>query len=244
MQIHTLGFFPNSFESYYHQSLLGKAVSQGMVEFFFHQLRDWSSKAYGSVDDKPYGGSTGMLLSPAVACSAVRDLKQKHAIKKVVLTTPSGVLFNAKKAKELSQCDSLLFLCPRYEGIDQRAIDLVVDEEISIGDYVLSGGELASCVMIDAICRFLPGIVGKPSSVHQDSFEDGLLEAPQFTRPEIFENIQVPPVLLSGHHQEIAAWQRKESLRLTWKRRPDLLKKANLTTEEREFIMKLIHNVH
>jgi len=241
MKIHLLGLFPNIFESYFSGSLLGRAQQKSILEFYYHQLRDWAKNKYSAVDDKPYGGGRGMVFLPEVVCPAVRDLKEKHKIQKVVLTSPSGALLTPQKAKELSQCDSLLFLCGRYEGVDQRAIDLVVDEELSIGDYVVSGGELAACVIIDALCRYIPGVVGQEESVQKDSHEEGLLEHPHYTRPEVFENCPVPDVLLSGHHQKIEEWRRKESLRRTWQRRPDLLKKACLTNEELEMIKQWIH---
>jgi len=158
-----------------------------------------------------------------------------------VLTSPAGALFDSKKARSLSEKKSILFLCGRYEGVDQRAIDLVVDEELSIGDYILTGGELASGVMIEAISRFVPGVIGKDESVANDSFEEGLLEHALYTRPEVFQNQPVPSVLLSGHHKNIAAWKRQESLKKTWERRPDLLKKANLSAEDLNWIKTWIH---
>lgn len=188
------------------------------------------------VDDKVYGGGSGMAFLPEVVCAAVRELKVKHKIQKVILTSPRGKLLTPQKAKELSQAESLLFLCGRYEGVDQRAIDLVVDEEISIGDYIVSGGEIAAAVMIDAISRYVPGVVGKIDSVERDSFEDHLLEHPHYTRPEVFEGKKVPGTLLSGNHEKIAEWRRRESLRITWERRPELLNQAQLTAGEKAFI--------
>lgn len=241
VHLHILGLFPDMFDGYFSQSLLGKAREKRLLQFHFHQLRDFAIDKHHCVDDKPYGGGSGMVFLPEVACAAVRDLKKKHGIKKVILTSPSGKLLTPAKAKELSTSESILFLCGRYEGVDQRAIDLVVDEEISIGDYVVSGGELASCVIIDALCRYIPGIVGKEDSVKSDSHENGILEHPHYTRPELFEDRAVPEVLLSGNHKKIAEWRRLESIRRTWQRRPDLFKKANLTKEELEFVKDLIH---
>lgn len=238
---HILGLFPDAFDSYFQESLIGKAREKGMLNFFYHQLRNWALDTHKKVDDKPYGGGRGMVFLPEVVCPAVRELKTKHKINRVILTSPRGRSFDNRLAKELSQHDSLLFLCGRYEGVDQRAIDLVVDEEVSLGDYVISGGELAATVMIDAISRFVEGVVGQSESVDLDSFETGLLEHPHYTRPEIFENSPVPEVLLSGHHQKIAAWRRQEALRITWKRRPDLLKKAKLEKSELDFVTGLIH---
>lgn len=243
LNFHILGLFPDLFDRYFAESLLGKAREKGVLEFHYHQLRDYATNKAHSVDDKIYGGGSGMVFMTEVVCAAVRDLKRKHAVQKVILTTPRGRLLTPELARSLSQNSSLLFLCGRYEGVDQRAIDLVVDEEISIGDYVVSGGEVAAAVMVDAIARYVPGVVGKGESVEKDSFEDGLLEHPHYTRPEVFEGIAVPQVLLSGNHQKIAEWRRKESLHLTWQRRPDLLKKVALTDAERDYIKGLIHRV-
>lgn len=242
MNIHILGLFPDILDAYFSHSLIGRARKNGLVAFFYHQLRDWASGRHAAVDDKPYGGGSGMTFLPEVVCRAVREIKKNHAIQRVVLTTPTGHFLSPRKARELSQCEGVLFLCGRYEGVDQRAIDLVVDEEFSIGDYVLMGGELAAGVIVDALCRYIPGVVGKSASVASDSHEKGLLEHPQYTRPESFENIPVPSVLLSGDHQKIEEWRRLESLRLTWSRRPDLLKKAELSNDELEFVKGLIHS--
>lgn len=241
MQFHILGLFPEIFDAYFSASLLGKAKERGDLGFHTHQLRDWSTGKARAVDDKIYGGGSGMVFLPEVVCKAVRELKTRHPIRKVILTSPRGRLLTPQTARELSQAGDILFLCGRYEGVDQRAIDLVVDEEISVGDYILSGGELAAAVIIDAVARYVPGVVGKEDSVTKDSFEDGLLEHPHYTRPENFEGIPVPEVLLSGNHQKIADWRRKEALRLTWQRRPELLKKVKLTDAELEYIKGLIH---
>ncbi len=241
MDFHILGLFPDSLSGYFTSGLIGKAIEKAVLRIVPHQLRDFSSGNYKCVDDKPYGGGAGMVFLPEVVVSAVQALRNAHQIEHVVLTSPSGALFDAKKARSLSAKKSILFLCGRYEGVDQRAIDLVVDEELSIGDYILTGGELASGVMIEAISRYVPGVVGKDESVANDSFESGLLEYPLYTRPEVFQNQPVPNVLLSGHHKNIAAWKRQESLKKTWERRPDLLKKAGITPEELDLIKTWIH---
>lgn len=240
-ELHILGLFPEILKAYFHESLLGKASEKNLIAFFYHNLRDHGLGKNRTVDDKPYGGGPGMVFRSDVVCQAVRAVKAVHAIDRVVLTSPSGELFTAKKARQLSDCRSLLFLCGRYEGVDQRAIDLVVDEEISIGDYVLSGGEIAAGVMIDAICRYVPGVVGKSDSVLNDSHEEGTLEHPHYTRPLVFENMAVPDVLRGGDHKEIQAWRRLESLKKTWRRRPELLKHAGLSKEELKYIRELIH---
>lgn len=241
MDFHILSLFPEILDSYFSASLIGKAREKKILNFFYHQLRDWGVGNNKQVDDRVYGGGSGMVFLSEVVCSAVRELKQKHKIGRVILTSPRGKVLTPKLAEELSDQKGLLFLCGRYEGVDQRAIDLVVDEEISIGDYVVTGGELPTAVMVDAISRFIPGVVGKSESVEKDSFQEGLLEYPHYTRPEVFENMPVPDVLLSGHHQKIEEWRRKESLITTWKRRPDLLKKAKISKDELELLKEYIH---
>lgn len=243
MNFHILGLFPDILNAYFSHSLLGKARKKGLVRFFYHQLRDFAQGKHAAVDGRPYGGGSGMVLMPGVVCDAVRAIRREHGVDHVVLTSPSGVLLTPKKAEALSRISSVLFLCPRYEGVDQRAIDLVVDEEISIGDYVVSSGELAAGVMIDTICRYVPGVIGSKDAVRLESHQEGLLEYPHYTRPEVYENIPVPKVLVSGDHKKIEAWRRRESLRKTWGRRPDLLKRARLTDEELEFVKGLIHKV-
>jgi tRNA (guanine37-N1)-methyltransferase len=222
MKYHILGLFSEMLDNYFSQSLLGKAREKNIIAFSYHQLRDWAVNKHHAVDDKPYGGGAGMVFLPEVVCNGVRDIKEKHNIDRVVLTSPSGKLLTPQKAKELSSLKSVLFLCGRYEGVDQRAIDLVVDEEISIGDYIISGGELATAVIIDAVSRYIPGVVGKDQSVRLESHEEVLLEHPHYTRPEIFEGKKVPPVLTSGHHQKILEWQKEMALERTKERRPDL----------------------
>lgn len=241
MKIHILGLFPDILDSYFNQSLLGKAREKKLLEFQYHQLRDWADNSYNAVDDKPYGGGRGMVFTPDVVCPAVRQINRDHRVKRVILTSPAGHLLTPQKAQELSQCESVLFLCGRYEGVDQRAIDMVVDDEISIGDYVVNGGEIAAAVIIEAMSRFIPGVVGQMESVEQDSHQQGLLEYPHYTRPEVYENIPVPSVLLSGHHEKIEEWRRQESVKRTWLRRPDLLKKAKISAKERQMLQELIH---
>lgn len=212
---HILGLFPEILDSYFDASLIGKARTSGLLRFHYHQLRDWGVGRHAKVDDKPYGGGRGMVLLPDVAVRAVREIKNQHGVEHVVLTSPRGKKLSPRVARELSLKKSILFLCPRYEGVDERVIQLVVDEEISIGDYVITGGELAAAVMMDALCRYIPGVVGQAESVRKDSFENGLLEHPHYTRPEIFEGLSVPGVLLSGNHAEIERWRLDEATGLT-----------------------------
>lgn len=241
LSFHMLGLFPDLFDQYYSESLIGKARQKGLIDFHYHQLRDWAQNKYNTVDDKPYGGGAGMVFLPEVVTAAVRDLRSKHQVEHVVLTSPAGKPLTPEKAFELSKKKSILFICGRYEGVDQRAIDLVVDEELSIGDYVVTGGEVAACVMVDAVSRYIPGVVGKEDSVRFDSHSNGLLEHPHYTRPEVFENMSVPEVLLSGHHKNIEEWRHKESLERTWNRRPDLIQRAELSKDDKEFLKELIH---
>lgn len=219
---HILGLFPEILDSCFAASLIGKARAAGMLTFHYHQLRNWGMGNYRQVDDKPYGGGRGMVLLADVTCRAVRELKSKYGIEHVVLTSPRGKLLTPQVARQLSQKKSILFLCPRYEGVDERAVNLVVDEEISIGNYVITGGELAAAVIIDAACRFIPGVIGQEESVSKDSFENDLLEHAHYTRPEIFEGQTVPSVLLAGHHAEIEEWRQSEALKVTQERRPEL----------------------
>ncbi len=224
MHIHILGIYPSLLDPYFSQSLLGRARDKGLVQFTYHQLRDSSTTKYQNVDDAPYGGGAGMVMLPEVVCRAVRDIKSKNKIDRVIFPSPAGHLLTPKKADELSKLESVLFLCGRYEGVDQRAIDLVVDEEISIGDYVITSGELASTVIVDAVCRFIPGVLGNDESAVNESHQDGLLEHPHYTRPEIFEGLTVPRVLLEGNHKKIEEWRHAESVKLTETRRKDLFR--------------------
>lgn len=222
---HILGLFPEILDDYFAASLIGRARQDGRLNFYYHQLRDWGLGNYKQVDDKPYGGGRGMVLLAEVAYRALRELKAQHGIEHVVLTSPRGKILTPQVARKLSQKKSILFLCPRYEGVDERVAGLVVDEEISIGDYVITGGELAAAVIIDATCRFIPEVIGREESVLKDSFENGLLEHAHYTRPEIFEGQAVPQVLLSGHHAEIEKWRQTEALKVTQERRPELLRR-------------------
>lgn len=210
---------------YFKESILGRAVKNQVIRIECHQLRDYAKDKHHSVDDRPYGGGSGMVLKPDVVVEAIRDLKKRYQIDHVVALSPRGLLFNHSEAKRLTQFKSVLFLCGRYEGIDQRALDLVVDEEISIGDYVLTGGELAAQVVVDAVSRLVPGVVGNEEGIQEESHSNGLLEYPHYTRPEQFEGLKAPDVLLSGNHEEIRKWKQQQSLEITKKNRPDLLNK-------------------
>lgn len=223
MHFHILTLFPEVF-SYFEASILGKAQKEELLTFSIYPLRDYATDKHKHVDDAPFGGGAGMVLKPDVAVRAIRDIKKNNPVDRVVLMTPRGRLLSHSVAKEYSLYKSLLFICGRYEGIDQRAIDLEVDDEISIGDYVLSGGELPAQVCMEAIARLIPGVVGDEEGPQHDSHSDGLLEYPHYTRPAEFEGLKVPEVLLSGNHAAIEKWRKEESLKITLKRRPDLIK--------------------
>jgi tRNA (guanine37-N1)-methyltransferase len=210
------------------QSLIGRAIERGLVDLRVHDLRDWTDDVHRSVDDTPYGGGPGMLMTPEPWGRALDALVPTDGPRpRLVVPAPSGALFIQRKAHELAAEPWLVFACGRYEGIDQRVIDYAAErmpvEELSLGDYVLNGGEVAVLVMVEAIGRLLPGVVGNAASIAEDSFADGLLEGPAYTRPEQWRDRRVPDVLLSGHHGQIARWRRDQALRRTAARRPDLL---------------------
>lgn len=228
IDFHILTLFPEMLSPYFEESILGRAKKEGRLRIFLHQLRDYAGDKHHKVDDRPYGGGSGMVMRADVLISAVRGIQAKHQVDKIFLLSPRGPLFSHSKARELSNLSSLLLICGRYEGVDQRAIDLVVDEEISIGDYVITGGELAAQVVVDAVSRLIPGVVGDFRGPLDESHVEGLLEYPQYTRPEVVEGLRVPEVLLTGNHQDISKWRKEESLKVTTKIRSDLLSKKKL----------------
>ncbi|MFA8437526.1 tRNA (guanosine(37)-N1)-methyltransferase TrmD [Pueribacillus sp. YX66] len=241
MKIDILTLFPTMFEGVLNESILKRAQEQSLVQFNLVNFRDFSLNKHQKVDDYPYGGGAGMVLTPQPIFDAVGSLlKQSDENARVLLMTPQGERFTQKKAEELAEEKHLIFLCGHYEGFDERIREHVVTDELSIGDYVLTGGELASMVIIDSVVRLIPGILGNKQSYEQDSFSTGLLEHPQYTRPYDFRGHQVPDVLLSGNHKKIEEWRRKESLRRTFERRPDLLTDVHLTENERQFLNQLI----
>lgn len=224
MKITILTLFPEMFEGFVSESIIGRAQKNKIVTIKTESLRKWGIGTHKQVDDTPYGGGAGMVLRADVVVKAIRQLKTKNEKVKVILLTPQGGTFNQKKARELSTFKGdLVFVCGHYEGFDER-IREYVDEEISIGDYVLTGGELGAAVITDAIVRLMPGALGKEESHQNESFEQVTLEHPHYTRPEEFDGKKVPDVLLSGHHAEISKWRREEAIKRTKKRRPDLLK--------------------
>lgn len=221
MKFDVLTLFPEMFEIM-KQSILGKALEKKMIEINLINIRDFSKDKHKKVDDTPYGGGAGMVMKPDVVYDAYKSVKTDNV--KVIYMSPQGSTLNQKKVQELSKNDHLIILCGHYEGIDQRVIDKIVDEEISIGDYVLTGGEIPAMVLIDSVSRYVEGVLNK-ESIKEESFLDNLLEYPQYTRPEIFEGQKVPEILLSGHHENIEKWRKEKSYEITKKKRPDLIKK-------------------
>ena len=234
-----LTLFPGMFTSPLGESILGRAVSQGLFSVRAHNLRDWAEGKHLTTDDSPYGGGDGMVMKPEPVARAIARLREETPGSKVLLMTPQGGPFRQQHARQLSRENGLIFVCGRYEGFDERIRQTLVDEEYSIGDFVLTGGELPAMVMIDAIARHLPGVLGSNGSVETDSFVDGLLEYPQYTRPAVFNGLAVPEVLLSGDHGRIARWRREQQLLRTFERRPELLATAELTEQDQFFIDKL-----
>ena len=216
------------------QSILKRAVENGCLEFSFYDIRDYAKNKHRQVDDAPFGGGQGMLLMPQPAFDCLEDvLVQAKEHRRVLYMSPQGQPLTAQTAKRLSDYEELIVLCGHYEGIDQRVLDTFVDEEISLGDFILTGGEIAAMAVVDAVARFVPGVLGSAASAHEDSFSDGLLEYPQYTRPSAWRGREGPQVLLNGHHEKIKKWRREQSLKVTQKARPDLFEKAELTAEEK-----------
>lgn len=231
MNFEVVTLFPEMFDSPFAGSIIGKAVDKGLVRITAHFLRDWAEGRHQITDDTPYGGGDGMVMKPEPLCRAIRSLKQQYPQARVLMMSPQGQRFDQRQAESLAKEQSLIFLCGRYEGFDER-VRSYVDAEYSIGDYVLTGGELPAMVMIDAVARLVPGVLGNQGSAEADSFSDGLLEYPHYTRPADFEGCKVPEVLLSGDHARIAAWRRSQQLLRTLQRRPDLLEHVSLTPQD------------
>ena len=224
MKIDILTLFPKMFKGPFDESIIKRAQKKGLIEIQAHDLRKWTKDKRKTVDDRPFGGGTGMILMVEPIYKALRDLKNKNS--KVILMDPRGRTFNQKIAGNLAKEKHLIFICGHYEGVDERVKKHLVDEEISIGDYVLTGGELPAMIIIDTLIRQIPGVLIKPEASSKESFSENLLEYPQYTRPANFKGWKIPEVLLSGNHRQIAEWRKKKALELTKKRRPDLPKKA------------------
>lgn len=239
MKITILTIFPEMFESVLNSSILGRAREQGLVEVACVDIRPFSDRKHKNTDDYPFGGGAGMVMLAQPIMDAMKHVTGENFSGRRIYMGPRGTTLTTAKARELAKEDHLVLLCGHYEGVDQRALDACIDEEISIGDYILTGGELAAMVLTDAVSRFIPGVLGSGESAEEESFSDGLLEYPQYTRPRELNGMEVPEVLLSGDHAKIKAWRRQESLRATKKFRPDLLEKAELTAKEKKLLEEL-----
>lgn len=242
MKIDVVTLFPGIFAGPLQESILAKAQAKGVVEIRIVNLREYAGGRHRVTDDYPFGGGGGMILKPEPLWAAVEALRTDAA--RVILLDPQGRRFSQEVARELSHASHLILLCGRYEGVDERVREHLVDDELSIGDYVLTGGELPALVVIDAVTRLRPGALGDAAASQADSFAGGLLEGPQYTRPEEFRGNRVPEILLSGDHKRIARWRRLQSLWRTWRRRPDLLETAELTPEEQKLILKFREGNH
>ena len=240
MQFDVLTLFPEMF-NILNESIIGRAKEKGLINVNLINIRDFSKNKHKKVDDTPYGGGAGMVIQPDVVYDAYKSVitdNEKSERTRVIYMSPQGKKLDQQKVEELSKQEHLILLCGHYEGIDQRVLDSIVDEEISIGDYVLTGGELPAMVLIDSVSRYVEGVL-KDGSTTEESFSQGLLEYPQYTRPEIFEGQQVPEVLRSGNHQMIDKWRREQSLKRTLEKRPDLLEKVDLSDEDKKILEKI-----
>lgn len=236
MRIDVLSLFPDMFTGVFGQSILKLAQEKGLVSLNVTDFRTYSTNKHSRVDDYPYGGGAGMVLTPQPIFDAVEDVKQPDAKARVVLLCPQGEPYTQAKAEEFAQEEQLILICGHYEGYDERIRTHLVTDEISLGDYVLTGGELGAMVIVDSVTRLLKGALGNDESAQTDSFSTGMLEHPQYTRPAEFRGLEVPEVLLSGHHGRIEEWRTKESLKRTFERRPELIKEESLTQKQQEWI--------
>ena len=238
MKIDVLTLFPAMFSAVMSESMMWKARDRGLLDFRVHDIRDHAGNKHGKVDDSPYGGGGGMILKPDALVRAIEAVKRDDEAP-VILLSPQGRVLTHQLAEELSRRPRLILVCGHYEGIDERARELAISDEISIGDYVLTGGELAALVLIDAVVRLIPGVLGAEGAQHRDSHANGLLEGAHYTRPAEFRGLGVPAVLTSGHHAEVDRWRRRGALKRTWERRPDLLETAALSQEDRDYLAQL-----
>jgi len=239
MRFDVLTLFPEMFTGPLQESIIKRAQERGLISVHLHNIRDYATGRHRITDDAPYGGGGGMVMKPEPIFAAVEAVLGDEKGVPVILLSPQGRLFTHEVARELSRYPRLVLICGRYEGVDERVREHLATDEISIGDYVLSGGELAAMVIIDAVTRLLPGALGDPGATFEDSYAWGLLEYPHYTRPAVFRGWAVPEVLLSGNHAAIARWRREQALRRTLERRPDLLERAPLTEEDRAFLARL-----
>ena len=239
MKFDILTLFPGMFDGPLTESIIKRAVQDGHIEIRLHNIRDFAFDRHKTADDYPYGGGAGMVMKPEPLAACIEAVRGERPSGRVILTTPQGRPFDQCYAEELAKEQELVIICGRYEGVDERVRELFVDDEISVGDFVLTGGEIAAMVIVDAVSRLVPGVLGSEDSAADDSFSDGLLEYPQYTRPAEFRGLEVPEVLLSGNHQEIARWRRRMALQRTRRKRPDLLSSARLTESDRAYLREL-----
>jgi len=244
MHFDILTLFPEMFDSPLKESILKKGLERNLISIAVHNIRDYAPGKHRITDDAPYGGGGGMVMKPEPLFQAVEAILGENPFPStpIILLSPQGRPFTQKLAWELVNCPRILLICGRYEGVDERVRQFLASDEISIGDYVLTGGEIPAMVIVDAVTRLIPGVVGDPRAVDRDSHAHGLLEHPHYTRPPIYRDYAVPQVLLSGNHSEIAVWRRREALRRTYQRRPDLLEEAHLTDDELAFLQSLKQN--
>jgi tRNA (guanine37-N1)-methyltransferase len=239
MRFDIITIFPEMFASVFSGGIVKRALEKGLVEVCIHNLRDFAHDKHKQVDDRPFGGGEGMVLKPEPIFEAVEKIKENRKKSVVYLLSPQGAKFDSLLAEELSRVPQVILVCGRYEGVDERVGQGLVNGELSIGDYVLTGGEPAAWVIVDAVSRFIPGVVGKEESVRGDSFFDGLLDFPHYTRPRDFRGRKVPQVLFSGDHGKIHSWRRRKALEKTWSLRPDLLKKKKLSLEDKQIFVSM-----
>ncbi len=239
MRFDILTIFPGMFSCYMAEGVLGRAAADELIDIRLVNIRDFAGGVHRSTDDRPYGGGAGMVMRPGPIYRALESLERSPGKSGVILLSPGGETFDQKMAWEFSRWDQLILICGRYEGVDERIKVLCADREISIGDYVLSGGELGALVVIDSVSRLIPGVLGDGDSALGDCFEEGLLKYPQYTRPAEFKGSHVPPVLLSGNHEEIRKWRKRQALKRTMEMRPDLLRDRKLDKEDRDILEEL-----
>ena len=235
-RINILTIFPEMFESFFSASILGRAREQGLIDIRTTDIRPFSNSKHHNTDDYPFGGGAGMVMMAQPILDAMKAVTSEYPSAKRIYLGPRGKKLTTSLARELAREKELILLCGHYEGVDQRALDTCVDEEISIGDYILTGGETAAMVLVDCVARFIPGVLGSSDSPEEESFSDGLLEYPQYTRPRTLDGMEVPEILLNGDHAKIKAWRRRESLKATLKHRPDLLETAPLDDKDRKML--------
>jgi tRNA (guanine37-N1)-methyltransferase len=239
MQFDVFTLFPEVILPYLEVSILQRAIQRGLLTVNVHNIRDWAADKHHVTDDAPFAGGGGMVMKPEPIFNAVESVLGSPPACPLILLTPQGRLFTQRVAREISQEPKIALLCGRYEGVDERIRQHLVSDEISIGDYVLTGGELPAMILIDAVTRLVPGVLGDPFATQEDSHAAGLLEYPHYTRPAKFRSWEVPEVLLSGNHAQIARWRREQAILRTWQRRPDLLEKADLSEADRTFLEKI-----